>query len=424
MTGHSTPFAGRQVLAASFVMAIYGWGLGFYGPPIFLHAVVERTGWPLQWVAGMVTLHFLAGALAVVNLRRLYRLAGIPAVTFCAALGSALGTFGWAVAATPWQLAIAALASGASWAALGAAAINALIEPWFVVRRPAALGMAYNGASVGGIIFSPLWALLIQAWGFAWAAGVVGASMVLVIGVLAGLVFTRTPASTGQAPDGEAVVPQPAANPAPPARPAGRLREDRRFVTLAAAMSLGLFAQMGLVAHLYSLLVPALGPATAGVAMGAATGCAIAGRTIVGRIAGAGSDRRLLASYAYAMQALGVLLLMAAGDTPALVWVGLLLFGSGIGNATSLPPLIAQNEFDPDGVRRVVPLIVALSQAAYAFAPAAFGMLRGVSDAAPAPWLFAAAAALQAAAIACLLAGRATSRCRSWKKSRPASRRW
>lgn len=189
-------------------------------------------------------------------------------------------------------------------------------------------------------------------------------------------------------------------------------------------MSLGLFAQMGLVAHLYSLLVPALGPATAGVAMGAATGCAIAGRTIVGRIAGAGSDRRLLASYAYAMQALGVLLLMAAGDTPALVWVGLLLFGSGIGNATSLPPLIAQNEFDPDGVRRVVPLIVALSQAAYAFAPAAFGMLRGVSDAAPAPWLFAAAAALQAAAIACLLAGRATSRCRSWKKSRPASRRW
>ncbi|MFQ6718931.1 MFS transporter, partial [Bordetella pertussis] len=204
MTRHSTPFAGRQVLAASFVMAIYGWGMGFYGPPVFLHAVVERTGWPLQWVAGMVTLHFVEGALAVANLRRLYRLAGIPMVTFCGALGSALGTFGWAVAATPWQLAIAALVSGASWAALGAAAINALIEPWFVVRRPAALGMAYNGASVGGIVFSPLWALLIQAWGFAWAAGVVGASMVLVIAVLASLVFTRTPANTGQAPDGEA----------------------------------------------------------------------------------------------------------------------------------------------------------------------------------------------------------------------------
>ncbi|WP_413600041.1 hypothetical protein ACL7CI_01615 [Bordetella pertussis] len=92
---------------------------------------------------------------------------------------------------------------------------------------------------------SPLWALLIQAWGFAWAAGVVGRVHGVVIAVLASLVFTRTPANTGQAPDGEAVAPRPAANPAPPARPAGRLREDRRFVTLAAAMSLGLFAQMG-----------------------------------------------------------------------------------------------------------------------------------------------------------------------------------
>lgn len=98
MTRHSTPFAGRQVLAASFVMAIYGWGMGFYGPPVFLHAVVERTGWPLQWVAGMVTLHFVAGALAVANLRRLYRLAGIPMVTFCGALEAR-----WAHSAGPWR---------------------------------------------------------------------------------------------------------------------------------------------------------------------------------------------------------------------------------------------------------------------------------------------------------------------------------
>ncbi|MFA1637595.1 hypothetical protein ACDY95_29385, partial [Achromobacter ruhlandii] len=43
----------------------------------------------------------------------------------------------------------------------------------------------------------------------------------------------------------------------------------------------------------------------------------------------------------------------------------------GIGNATSLPPLIAQAEFAREDAARVVPLIVALSQGAYAFAPAA-----------------------------------------------------
>ena len=63
-------FFGTHVVRAAFVLAIFGWGVGFYGPPIFLHAVVERTGWPLVTVSSAVTLHFLFGAIVVVNLRR------------------------------------------------------------------------------------------------------------------------------------------------------------------------------------------------------------------------------------------------------------------------------------------------------------------------------------------------------------------
>lgn len=40
--------------------------------------------------------------------------------------------------------------SGAGWAAMGGAAINALIAPWFVRLRPPALSWAYNAASIGG----------------------------------------------------------------------------------------------------------------------------------------------------------------------------------------------------------------------------------------------------------------------------------
>ena len=45
-----------------------------------------------------------------------------------------------------------------------------------------------------------------------------------------------------------------------------------------------------------------------------------------------------------------------------------------MGNATSLPPLIAQVEFVKDDVARVVPLIVAISQGTCAFSPATFGL--------------------------------------------------
>src|SRR5437868_6522946 len=84
--------------------------------------------------------------------------------------------------------------------------------------------------------------------------------------------------------------------------------------------------------------------------------------------------------------------------------------GATGGSSPWLPPLIAQSEFAREDVARVIALIVATAQAAYAFAPAIFGALRTVplALAAPgeAPIFFAAAALIQAVAIGCLLAGR------------------
>jgi hypothetical protein len=212
----------------------------------------------------------------------------------------------------------------------------------------------------------------------------------------------------GLAPDGDAPGVPDAARAAKPAS-AASLWRDRRFLTLAAGMTIGLFVQVALVAHLFSLLVPALGAQLAGVAMGAATGFAIAGRTLVGWLMPAGADRRAIACANYVVQIAGSLaFLAAAGTNVPLLLVGVLLFGVGIGNTTSLPPLIAQAEFAEADIGRVVSLIVAISQAAYAFAPAAFGVIRELSGAdavAVAPF-FAAAALVQAAAIAAYLAGR------------------
>ncbi|SEK04889.1 MFS transporter [Achromobacter sp. NFACC18-2] len=403
----SAPFFGWKVLYATFVLAIFGWGVGFYGPPVFLHAVVQRTGWSVALVSGAVTLHFLAGTVVVANLPRLHRRVGVARTTAGGAVLLALGVAGWAVAQAPWQLFAAAALSGMGWVTLGAAAVNALIAPWFVRRRPAALGMAYNGASVGGIVFSPLWVFLIAQAGFAQAALWVGLAMVAVIAVLSRSVFSVTPQQLGQEPDGDSPDKAKPAAAAAPAR-VGNLWRDRAFLTLAAGMALGLFAQIGLIAHLLSMLAPLLGAQTAGLAMGLATASAIAGRAAVGWLMPPAADRRKVACAAYAVQIGGSLVLMLAADHAWAVWAGVVLFGSGIGNATSLPPLIAQTEFAREDAARVVPLIVALSQGAYAFAPAAFGALRTVLQASGLALFgfLAAAAVLQAAAIVCFAAGR------------------
>src|SRR6202012_1391060 len=106
----------------------------------------------------------------VANLPAFYRRFGLAAVTRAGALSLALGIVGWAVATAPWQLFVATLVRGAGWAATGAAAINAIVSPWFVRTRPAALAMAYNGASIGGVVFSPLWVAAIRLAGFSLAA--------------------------------------------------------------------------------------------------------------------------------------------------------------------------------------------------------------------------------------------------------------
>src|SRR5215813_13956240 len=97
-------FFGWRVVAGAFVLAACGWGMGFYGPPIFLHAVQEARGFPLAIVSTAVTMHFLVGAAMVANLPALYRRFGLPAVTRAGALALAAGVLGWALATSPWQL--------------------------------------------------------------------------------------------------------------------------------------------------------------------------------------------------------------------------------------------------------------------------------------------------------------------------------
>lgn len=408
------PFHGNSVIRAAFVLALFGWGVGFYGPPIFLYAVMARTGWPLPLVSAAVTFHFLLGAGVVACLPRIHRRLGIPATTSAGAVLLAAGTMGWALAEAPWQLFVAAMLTGGGWVPLGAAGINAIISPWFTRNRPLALAKAYNGASVGGMLFSPLWAVSIEHMGFPAAAMVLGLAMIAVVLRIARGVLTRMPCaaeSSAQTQAGADCAPAPA-----PVQ--GSFWQDRRFLTLAAAMSLGLFAQIGLIAQLFSLLAPSMGTQLAGGITALATGCGMGGRLLMARLLGRYPQRRRAAAASYALQAAGTLLLLFAGaGHGALVLLGIVLFGLGIGNATSLPPLIAQADFAPADVPRVVARSVALSQALYAFAPALLASL--LLGAAHTPSLgthtdayFCAIFVLQALAAACVLGGSRPTRSR------------
>src|SRR5580692_10316380 len=130
--GQTEIFYGWRVVAAVLVLAMFGWGVGFCGPPVYLHAIHETRGWSLNVVSIAVTVHFLFGAIVVANLPKLYRHFGVSRVTKVGSIALAVGVAGWALAKEPWQLFAATLLSGGGWATMGAAAVNAIIAPWFV----------------------------------------------------------------------------------------------------------------------------------------------------------------------------------------------------------------------------------------------------------------------------------------------------
>ncbi len=243
--------------------------------------------------------------------------------------------------------------------------------------------------------------------GFPAAAIAIGIVTVLVVWFLATRYFSITPEQLGLAPDGDEPGAPAASVTSPHARPlpGALLWRDFAFLTLAGGAALALFAQIGMITHLYSLLVPAFGATWAGLVMGIGAGAGMAGRMLVGWLMPVGADRRLVASLSYGVQIGGALILVAAGGANVLLLLlGVLLFGVGIGNATSMPPLIAQVDFVKSDVPRVVALTVAIGQATYAFAPAIFGLIREFApqDA----YIFAAAALVYALAIGVLVAGR------------------
>ena len=379
---------GWRVVWVAFVVAVFGWGVGFYGPAVYLPVLHQTRGWSISTISAAITAHYLVSAALITALPEAYRRFGVGRVTLGGAVLAGAGALAWANAQQAWQLVPALLLSGAGWSAMSGAALNAMVAPWFEHDRPKAISIAFNGASVGGIVFVPLWTSLIASVGLSLAALVVACATVAVVCLLAGRFLRHEPA---------VAAPQ---APAPSSRRS--LLRQPGFVTISAAFALGLFAQIGLFAHLIARLEPDFGAALAATAISLITLCAVLGRTLLGWLLGE-RDRRLAAAANLLLQAAGSLLL-AFGEGMAPLAAGCVLFGLGVGNLVSLPPLIAQSEFRAADVGTVVALVTAINQAVFALAPAAFGWLHDLDGSYIGAFL--AAVAAQAVAAAILIYGR------------------
>ena len=61
----SIRYDGWRIVGVSFVMATFGWALGFYGQSVYLAELQRLHGWSASLISGATTFFYLMGALLV-----------------------------------------------------------------------------------------------------------------------------------------------------------------------------------------------------------------------------------------------------------------------------------------------------------------------------------------------------------------------
>jgi predicted MFS family arabinose efflux permease len=366
----SARYDGWRIVVVCFLVATFGWGLGFYGQSVYVAELHRLHGWPASLVSGGTTFFYLFGALLVAFVSEAIRsfgprnclLAGVVALAAAAVL---IGQV-----TEPWQLYAANAVLAFGWAGTSLGIITNTLGLWFDNKRGMAISLALNGASFGGIVGVPLLVAAIGSFGFS-GAMIVAAIVMVALMVPTILIFVGRPPV-------HSTVPVAASADAPSAtRIRAQAFRDVGFLSVSIAFALVLFAQVGFIVHLISFLDSVTGRDRAAFAVAVLTAMAVVGRvlfsTVIDRL-----NQRLASAISFVSQAVALAIIINLHNDIALI-AACALFGFSVGNLITLPSLIVQYEFDPRSFGVLISLITAINQVTYAFGPGIVGLLRDAS---------------------------------------------
>ena len=367
----SVRYEGWRIVVVCFLVASFGWGLGFYGQSVYLAELHQLRGWPTSLISTATTFFYLFGAVLVAFISEAVRSFGprnclLGGVVAMAAAAVLIGEV-----TAPWQLYAVNALLALGWAGTSLGVITNTLGLWFDKKRGMAISLALNGASFGGIVGVPLLVAAIGSFGFSAAMMAAAATMLVLITPVI-LIFVGRPPGHGDVAAELAVANSPSAS-----RIRAQAFRDVAFLTVAIAFALVLFAQVGFIVHLISFLDPVIGRERAAIAVATLTAMAMAGRvlfsTVIDRL-----NQRLASAISFASQTVALAIIIDSRNEMVLI-AACGLFGFSVGNLITLPALIVQREFDPRSFGVLISLITAINQITYAFGPGIIGLLRDAS---------------------------------------------
>jgi len=394
-------FYGWWIVAAAFLNLFFTTGVIYYGFPVFYPAFVASLG----FTRTQVTQGFLLGALVV----------GLPFGLFAGTLIDRIGArsvilSGIGLIGLPlifmgrmthfWQYELLCIAEVIGYTLAGPIANQVLIAQWFRERRGQAMGYAYLGLGLGGVV-SPLAAnFLIRNFGWRTALEIAGILMLAVLFPVGAWVTRSTPYEMGLLPDG--------AN-ADGANPPDENRGDRGGIAAAvraadfwlilAGATLILSSVNAVIQH-FILYLKDQGYSTRTAAdfLSVLLVSSLAGRVVVGYIADRFRKKNTMALFYLVLGASIPLLYMAHQSVAAFAFA--ITFGFSMGADYMLIPLVTADRFGLGSLGKLLALIIMGYTIGQWIAPWMAGRIFDTYHSYRLPWaIFTAAGVLGAAAI-------------------------
>jgi MFS family permease len=354
-------YYGWWIVLAAFLNLFFVVGVIFYGFPVFYPYFVESLGFTRAQVTQGFLLGFLfaglpfgllAGTLIDRIGARFVILAGVGLVGIPLLLMGSMNHF--------WEFEVLCIVEVIGYVLAGPIANQVLIARWFERRRGQAMGYAYLGLGLGGVLAPMSVNFLARTLGWRHALELVGALVLLVLFPIGILVTRSSPEEIGVAPEafGEARSQQ--ENPSRPATQSvavSRAVQSAPFWLILAGSTLAIGAIGAVIQHFILFLKDSGYSATAAsqystILLAASLG----GRVIVGHLADRLQKSYIMAFFYFLIGA--SVFLLANPHSIAALWSFALLFGFAMGADYMLIPLVTSEWFGTASLGKLLALII------------------------------------------------------------------
>jgi len=353
-------FYGWWIVAAAFLNLFFTVGFIYYGFPVFYPAFVSSLGFTRSQVGqgfllGFVVVGLPFGLLAGVLIdwigARWVILSGVGFI------GIPLVLMGFMTSL--WQYEMLCMFEVLGYTLAGPIANQVLIAQWFRVRRGRAMGYAYLGLGLGGVVSPALANFLIRTCGWRHALEVMG-TIVLAVLFPVGLWITRSsPAEMGQSPDGEENISGDTQNSlaAQTSRGVSSALRSANFWLILVGSTLVIGAINAVIQH-YILFMKDQGYNTTSASrlLSALLAASLGGRVLVGYMVDRFQKKNTMAAF-YLLVGVTIPLLFMAHH-PAAAWSFAVVFGFALGADYMLIPLITAECFGTGSLAKLLALII------------------------------------------------------------------